>query len=128
MSQKNYSGSLALTKLIHVRMEVKGKSGKMVKGIFIPVEENYLVEGKENALYMPIRAIVKDTQDDRGQNGFISQSVDTKVYKEATDAQKETFKKMPILGNLKDFSEGGNDNAGQKSDQIFTPQSDDLPF
>lgn len=128
MSQRRLSGSIALTKLIHVPYEVKGKSGKMVKGIFIPIEPNHLVEGKEGALYANINVVIKDEEDQYGQHGFISQTVDSKVYKAATDAEKEEFKKLPILGNLKDFSGGGNDNSGAASTNVFTPDSDDLPF
>lgn len=129
MSQRRLSGSIALTKLIHVRMEVTGNSGNKVPGIFIPTEQNNLVKGKEGALYMNINVVTKTEEDQYGQHGFISQTVDSKVYKTATDEQKEEFKKLPILGNLKDFSGGGgNDNSGAASDNVFTPESDDLPF
>ena len=123
----NYSGSIALSKMVHVRMEVEGQSGK-VDGIFIPIEANHLVKGKEGAVYMPLRVITRAEADDYGQHGFISQSVDSKVYKDATDAQKEEFKKLPILGNIKNFSAGGaSDNTGSASGKKFTPK-DKLPF
>lgn len=127
MAQRRLSGSLAITKLIHVPMEVNGKSGK-VKGIFIPTDVNHLVQGKEGALYLNINAVIKDEEDQYGQHGFVSQTVDSKKYKNATDAQKEEFQKLPILGNLKDFSGGGNDNTGAASEKVFTPDSNDLPF
>lgn len=128
MSQRRLSGSIALTKLIHVPMEVTGKSGNKVKGIFIPIPQNHLVEGKEGALYANINVVIKDEEDQYGQHGFISQTVDSKIYKAATDTEKEEFKKLPILGNLKDFSGGGNDSSGAASTNVFTPGSDDLPF
>lgn len=128
MSQRRLSGSIAITKLIHVPMEVTGKSGNKVPGVFIPTEQNHLVKGKEGALYANINVVIKKEADQYGQHGFISQSVDSKIYKAATDEQKEEFKKLPILGNLKDFSGGGNDNSGAASDNVFTPESDDLPF
>lgn len=128
MSQRRLSGSIALTKLIHVRMEVTGGSGKKLMGTFIPDEPNHIVVGKENAAYVNINAVIKDEEDQYGQHGFISQTVDSKVYKAATDAQKKEFKKLPILGNLKDFSGGGNDASGAASTNVFTPESNDLPF
>jgi len=128
MGQRRLSGSLAITKLIHVPLEMKGKSGKLVKGIFIPIEQNHLVSGKEGALYLNISVIVKDEADQYGQHGFVSQTVDSKIYKAATEAQKEEFKKLPILGNIKDFEASSSDNAGAVSETTFTPESDDLPF
>ena len=120
---KNYSGSIALTKLKHVVR----KSKKGAKIIVIPVEENYLVEGKDNAFYMPVRVITKAEEDQYGQHGFVSQSVDSKVYNAASEEEKEEFKKLPILGNIKDFSGGGNDSSGAADNEIEA-SDDDLPF
>ena len=126
---KTYSGSVALTKLVHVKMKVKGKNGD-VEGLFIPADANYLVRGKEGALYLPVRVYTRDEADQYGQNGFISQSVDSKVWKEADDEKKEVLKQLPILGNIKDFTAGGhNDAAGDAGGgETFTLESDDLPF
>ena len=131
MGKRILSGSLALSKLIHVKMEVKGKTG-IVKGVFIPLEQNFFSsykdkEGKE-VITMAIRVLVKDEADEHGQHGFISQSVDSKIYKDATDEQKEKYKKLPILGNLKDFSGDRDEASGAVSSETFTPESDDLPF
>jgi len=128
MSTKRYSGSLALTKMKHVIMDHKNKDGRVIRGIFIPVEANHLVPGKENAYYMPISVNTNDEADQYGQNGFIGQQVDSKTYKEADDAQKEEFKKLPILGNIKDFSGNANDNSGSASAAVINPEEDDLPF
>ena len=125
--QKSYSGSLELTKLKNVVREMPGKDGKKKKVIIIPVEDNHLVEGKDNRFYMPIRVLSRAEQDDYGQNGFISQSVDSKVYKQASDEQREEFKKMPILGNIKDFSSGGGE-SNTVTESENTDLSDDLPF
>jgi len=133
MAKKTLSGSLALTKLIHVAMEVKGKSGNKVKGLFIPIEQNYFVLGKEKdgaiPIYMSIQIVMHEERDEHGQDGFISQKGNIK-WKETTDAQKEAFNKLPILGNVVDWSKGNNsdDNTGAASENVFTPESDDLPF
>ncbi|MCZ4244933.1 hypothetical protein [Pedobacter punctiformis] len=127
MSERNLSGSIALTKLTHVMMEKKGKTG-MIKGIFIPIELNAL-ETKDDAVYLPIRVTAKDETDSYRQNGFISKSVKrAKKWSEMTEAEKEAEKALtPILGNLKDFSMvGGNDAAGAASGPVG--EDDDLPF
>lgn len=126
--QKNYSGSIALTKLVCAIREMKGKDGKPKNCIIIPIDDNYLVEGKDDAYYLNVRVITKDEQDKYGQNGFIAQSVDSKIYKDADDNQKEEFKKLPILGSIKDFSGGGNDNSGKVDEPSALGENDDLPF
>ena len=145
MSQKTLVGSIALDRLIHVKMEKKGKSG-MVKGLFIPLEANKLEEhsydsqnGKVNEIQLPVRVIVKDEQDKYGQNGFIAKAIGSKTYKAASDEEKKAFgdskneetkKLTPILGNVKDFSSGGAPQKNQSnavSDETFS-EDDDLPF
>ena len=137
MSQKTLSGSIALSKLKHVKMTCKGKNGP-VDGIFIPFEANKLViiektleDGKkETQVFMPCRVIYKEEQDSKGQNGFIAKSLSTEDYKALkTDEEKEAAREIqPILGSIKDFTSGGGDNAsGAESNESFDP-ADDLPF
>ena len=109
-------------------MDKKGKSG-MIKGIFIPIEINGL-EVKEKAVYLGVRATVKEETDQYGQNGFIAKSVKRdKKWSEMTDVEKEVEKGLtPILGNLKDFAlSGGNDAAGAATSAQIG-EDDDLPF
>lgn len=129
MSERNLSGSIDLTKLTHVMMDKKGKDGNPVKGIFIPIEINHL-EVKDKAVYLGVRATVKDETDQYGQNGFISKTVKRdKKWSEMSDAEKEAEKGLtPILGNLKDFSmSSGNDAAGAATSAPIG-EDDDLPF
>lgn len=124
MSQKIYSGSLALTKLKSAIITTK----KGNRAIIIPIDENYLTE-KDGAIYLPISVIAKDEQDQYGQNGFISQSVSSEKYKElGKDKVKELG--LPILGNVKDFGNGGNDSSGatQLEGQTDPEEDDSLPF
>mgnify|MGYP003607369762 CR=1 FL=1 len=138
MSQKNLGGSLALTKLIHVKMNVKGKDKQDVLGMFIPFDANKLVigepdENNNSAVYLPIRVIYKTEADDKGQNGFIAKSLPSEVYKEmaTTDAGKQLANTLtPILGSIKDFTDGNNasaDTGGAASTEVFSPE-DDMPF
>lgn len=131
MADKRYSGSLALTKLKHVVMEGKGKDGA-VKGLFIPLAANLLTIDDNGNVYMPVSVVTKEEQDQYKQNGFISKSLDTKQYKDATPEQREEWKPLlPILGSIKDFSGGtANDNSGQAGEpsKVYDPEKDDLPF
>jgi hypothetical protein len=128
MSERTLSGSIALTKLTHVMMEKKGKSG-MIKGIFIPIELNHL-ETKDEAVYLPIRVTAKDETDSYGQNGFVAKSVKRdKKWAEMTEAEKEAEKGLtPILGNLKDFSMGGGNDASGAASATTVGEEDELPF
>jgi hypothetical protein len=107
---------------------MKGESG-MVKVLIIPIESNKLTL-KDDAVYMSVRTVIRDEPDQYGQDGFISQSVDSKIYKEATDEEKEEFKKLPILGNIKDFSGSGKSDASgaQSANLSASEKEDDLPF
>ncbi len=128
--QRTFSGSLALSKLKHKIINVKNEKQGDIKGIFIPIAMNHLVEGKHNALYLPVRVITHSEPDKYGQHGFVAQSVDSKVWKEASEAQKEAFKSLPILGNIKDFDSGANDAAGQMEELTADTidDTDDLPY
>lgn len=138
---KNLSGSIALSKVKHVLMTCKGKSGD-VKGMFIPFEANKLdviekpaAEGKpaETQIYMPVRVHIKDEDDQNGQIGFVSKSLNSKDYKAlgTGDKAKEAAKEFtPILGSLKDFSNAADQGAteGNKGDGKAFDPSDDVPF
>lgn len=125
-TEKNLTGSIALTKLQHVILEKKGKSG-MIRGIFIPIEQNMLVE-KDKAVYMPVNVKVKSEADQYGQNGFISKTIESSTWKALSDAEKEDSKKLsPILGNIKDWSTSSNDTSGSASASPVS-DDDDLPF
>lgn len=155
---KNYSGSLALSKLKHVLMELPSskenedgsarvandtKPAKKIKGIFIPFEANkldiYIKPIDENTnevqVYLPARVHIKDAEDQNGQIGFVSKSLTTADYK-AIPGTKEEKQKIaneftPILGSLKDFSGAGtsNDAEGNAAPAGTTfTPNDDVPF
>lgn len=122
MSQKFLSGSIALTKLESALITTK----KGNRAILIPIDKNHLqeIEGK---VYMPVSVCVKDTPDQYGQNGFISQSVSSEKYKELGKDKVKALN-LPILGNIKDF---GNANDASGVTEIagnIDPEEDDLPF
>lgn len=124
MSQKHYAGSLALTKLKSAIITTK----KGNRAIVIPIDDNFLLE-KDGAVYMPISVLTKEEQDQYGQNGFISQTVTSEVYKELG---KEKVKELglPILGNIKNFANNAADGAGATviNSTVDPEEDDDLPF
>lgn len=133
--QKTLSGTIALDRLICVKMKKKNKKGKTITGLFIPIEQNLLDED-DYGIHLPVRIIYKPEQDDKKQNGFIAKTIGSKRWKEADEEQqeewkdyenKETKKQTPILGNIKDWSSGGGSQSQMASDEILE-EDDDLPF
>lgn len=122
-NQKVYAGSLALTKLQSAIITTK----KGAKCLLLPIDANYFTE-KDGAIYLNCSVIVRDEQDQYGQNGFVSQKLDTEKYKEL-GAEKAKEIKLPILGNIKHFENNQNDSAGvAQIDGQVNPEEDDLPF
>jgi len=86
MSQRTLNGTIALDRLISVMMKKKNKAGQVIEGIFIPLELNKLEKvsydtqgGKVNEIQLPIRVIVKETSDAKGQDGFITLCLPFKI-------------------------------------------------
>ena len=125
---KNLNGSIALTKLKHVRMEADGQNGK-VDGLFIPIDANFLIKGKNDAVYVDLTVFINDEEDDYGNIASIKQNgkIQGKKWAEMSEEEKKTIKELPYLGNLKDFSGSSSDNTGAASDKKFTPKNK-LPF
>lgn len=122
-NQKNYAGSIALTKLQSAIITTK----KGAKCILIPINANYLTE-KDGAVYMNCNVVVREEVDQYGQNGFIAQKLDSETYK-SLGKEKANEIKLPILGNIKDFGNSGNDaGATTHIAEPINPEEEDLPF
>ena len=122
-SQKNLSGSIALTKLHSAFYTTK----KGAKCLLIPINENHLQE-KDGAVYMSVSVVVRDEQDKYGQNGFIAQNVGSDKYKEL-GKEKVKDLNLPILGNIKDFTVSNNNDSSAVHDAVIIEgEEDDLPF
>jgi hypothetical protein len=121
-------GSLALSRLKHDTITViYGKT--KVKGIFIPFKHNHIQEQENKAVYMPVRVLLFEQANRFGQHGMITQSVESSMWKEGTEVQREDFRNLPILGNLKDFdlhTENINTMDNEQSQPVT--RGDDLPF
>ena len=129
---RNFSVSIPLTKLKHVKMTKKGKTGQ-IEGIFIPIDANDLVKGKPNedgdfAVYVNATVFLNDENDSKGQIGSIKQK-QTKKWSDMSDEEKEASKDLPYLGNLKEFSGNTSNDTNSASTSTFDGDGDDdLPF
>jgi hypothetical protein len=127
--QKSYAGSIALTKMKHAVIT----TAKGTRAILLPIDENFLTE-KDGAVYMSVGVVTKTEADQYGQNGFISHKLSSEKYKEL-GAELAKDIKLPILGNIKDFSGGGGADASgamtAEEAQQYSPSeenTDDIPF
>ena len=132
---KTLNGTIALDKLVHMRMEKKGKTG-MIDCLIIPIKEN-LLEVDDYGIHLPVRIIYTAEQNDKGQNGFIVKSIGSSTFKAATEEQKtawkdynneDTKKQTPILGNIKDWSTGQSSVPSGAASKETIRENDDLPF
>ena len=118
------TGKLNLAALIHVKMEVNGKQGKTA-GIFLPIKNNSLFEGKEGAVYLDIVGFeYKEPKD------FATHMIKQSFSKEALGKMSDEEKKaLPILGNVK-VGDGGHKDAVNDAEpgKVFDPTIDNLPF
>lgn len=125
---RKLDGSIALSKLKHVVMIKKGKGGKKIEGIFIPVDANFIERGKDGAFYLGVKVNIKDQRDTYNQDGFISQSVTSAVYKAASEKEQAEMKKTPILGGVIDWEYSGSSSNDASGSQGTVNEDDDLPF
>jgi len=115
-------GKLNIAKLVHVKMEKKGKTG-MVKGIFLPIENNHFFEGKDGNLYLDIVAFaLKEPKD--GQSHLVKQSLPKDVREKMS---KEEQNAIPIIGSL-DVDGTRAETSNNAAPETTFGDDDDLPF
>lgn len=122
MSNKIYSGSIALTKLQSAIITTK----KGTRAIVLPIDPNFLEE-KDGAVYMQVNIVIRPEKDKYGQDGLISQKLPSAKYKEL-GKEKANEIELPILGNIKDFSNIGDSAGATQVAGNIDPEEDDLPF
>jgi hypothetical protein len=128
MSKKVYSGSIALTKLNHVKF----KSPKGADCLLIPIDLNLFEVDDKGNVYLPISLLVLAERTEKNQDGYVFKSIGPKVFKAASDEQKAKWKEKDnpdttILGSFRHFESNQNDSSGAMAeDQVIN--EDDLPF
>ena len=106
--------------------EITGKSGIAKKCLIIPIEDNYLISGK-NGVYANLIAFeLKERKADSKDTHLIKQSFSQEQMAKFSDEEKKI---MPIFGNLTDWSKVQKINKAEDlPDVIKTSEGDDLPF
>ena len=127
-----YSGGVKLTKLVHTVKKMKNAKGKKIDCLILPIKANHFTVTDKGVVILNLNVIAKEFQDDYGQNGFISQT-GNKKWSECSEEEKDTFKALPILGNIKNFesqaASSNNDVSGALGDDFADDDDDDdLPF
>lgn len=117
-------GKINLAKLTHVLMEKQGKTG-MVKGLFIPISQNNLFEGKDGNVYLDLIAFeLKNPKD--GQTHLVKQSLPKEMLDKMSKEEKDA---QVILGNLNaNIGSGSNSQPANAQPGVVLGESDDLPF
>lgn len=120
------TGSINFAALKHVLMEKKGKSGNMVKGIFIPIDANLIQEHESGGKYLNIVAFEMEEAKEWATH-IVKQSFKKEVREKMTEEEK---KAVPILGNLKTgpFTPPADVNDAGEGETYDADGSDDLPF
>ena len=114
------SGKINLTDLVSVLTSRKGKDGKMIEGVFIPIENNNLFKSDKGNVYMDFTSFPLKSPKEGGDTHVVKLSVPKDLFEAMTDDQKS---EIPLIGNIKVW-EGG----AQEKDVPETGPEDDLPF
>lgn len=118
----NLTTKLNLAGLIHARMQKKGKSGKMIDCIIIPIKENHLFIG-EKGLYLDLsHHEIKNAKEGQEDSHLVKQNLPKEVYDIMSEEER---KALPILGNTRTWSSFGNEPELSKD---IIDEDDDLPF
>ena len=116
-------GKLNLAKLIHVNMVKKGKDGKDVKCLVIPIEQNHLYEGKDGNVYIDLIAFaLKEPKDN--QTHLVKQSLPKEVREAMSEEERND---QPIIGSL-NIDIGHKEVPNDAADGKTLAETDDLPF
>lgn len=123
MEKKRFTASIDLKKI--KGQEMRTQKGTL--GYFIPYDQNHVFIG-EKVRSLPIAGAFHDEPDRYDQNGYIKQAVSSEVYKNASKAEKEQFKELPFLGNIKIWQYTEETQQDPESIQAPSEDDDDLPF
>jgi hypothetical protein len=118
VSNARIFGSVTLSKLIHMVSKVKGKDGKDVEVLILPIEKNRLKKDDNGNVYLNFSG--KYSAKMSGATHWMKQSLKKEEYESLTDDQK---KDIPFVGSCT-IKEDTFADAPNVTD---TGLSDDLP-
>lgn len=114
----NYLESLNLSKFNGASvMEIQGATTKK-RCVVIPIEENYLYEGK-NGIYTSLIAHERKSVGSSGDTHFLTMQIPKDKYNALTEEQR---KNNPIMGNMKEVTT----RSEQKATSSTTDPLNDL--
>lgn len=115
---------LNLAAFTNVMMKKKGKGGKEVIGIFIPIKNNHLFKSDKGAIYFDAIAFEMKEKKEWATH-IIKQSFSKDVRENMSDEEQ---KSQPIFGNLI-IDSGYSEVNNSASDQTYSDdENDELPF
>lgn len=118
------SVKINLAALKNAAIITSGKN-KDVDCILIPIEQNHLFRGKENAVYLDVIGFETAPEKRKGKDTHMAkQSLDKKVLDAMTDEEKNA---LPILGNFIDWDQSGGGERVEAGAKVAA-DLDDLPF
>jgi hypothetical protein len=114
---KPKKAKLDLSKLVHIRTQMTGKTGEKVQGVFLPFEKNDIFVG-EKGLYLDLVFWPSDKIE--GFDHAIKKDY-SKAYREANDTSQSPFLGNALLGDAP---------AAAPAPETFPANdtSDNLPF
>ena len=119
--------NLNLAKFEHFVKEFKNKEGGSEECIIIPIKRNSLVKTDKGNVFCNAKMVFIKPEKRKGDDThMIVQS----FGKEKDKAMQDTGERAPILGNARDWYEGGqSEQANTTTDFSSEPEpGDDLPF
>ncbi len=114
------TGKLNLTSLVSVLTSRKGKDGKMIEGVFIPIDKNHLFKSDKGNVYLDLIAFeLKEKKHD--DTHLVKVSLPKDVREGMSQDEQNA---QPIIGNLRVWDGAG----GQEETVEHLGDDDDLPF
>ena len=118
---ENSNIKLNLAKLNKVAaVNLKGKSGNVVKCVVIPVDENDIFLSEKGGIYLDLVAVAMK-EERYGQTHFIKRAIPDEKYKSMTDEEK---KNIPIVGSISPIKA----KQADVTQSMESVEDDDLPF
>ena len=99
----NIGASINLRQFVNIVTDIKGKGGKPVKCIVLPIEANNFITGEEGkGIYVNLIGFpIKERKADKKETHIVKQSFPKEVREKMTEEQTRA---LPILGNFTDWA------------------------
>lgn len=123
----NITATINLRNLKSAQMKIKSKSGDLVECVVIPIAGNYLIKGKEGAVYLNLIAFeMKEKKADRKDTHMVKQSIPKEDFEKFTDDEKNS---IPILGNMIVWGQPAQQtNSFEAAPETNYDEGENLPF